>query len=271
MKIGFVVKKDCERCAYVVRKIEEMLPSDWETAYDEVAAKYLNEEEKPIEKLGADIIITVGGDGTVLRTLNKCDVPVLGVNMGKLGFLSEVEIGEVEKSIHKLVRGEYKIDETERITVMVNGEEVQDCINEVVIHTNRISKIRKFGLYISDTFIDNIAADGMIVATPIGSTSYAYSTGGPILSPKLNAMVVTYIAPFTVKIRPMVISQDEDISVNLRGRDQDCVLIFDGHTEYPVTSRDEIRIKVSEKKARFVTLGSFYERMRRKLLKNVVN
>lgn len=271
MKVGFVIKKDCERCAFVVRKIEEMLPEDWDTAYDEETAKFLKVEHKPIEKLGADIVITVGGDGTVLRTLNKCDVPVLGVNMGKLGFLSEVEIGEVEKSIHKLVRGEYKIEETERISVEVNGRNVGDCINEVVIHTNKISKIRKFGLYISDNFIDNIAADGMIVATPIGSTSYAYSTGGPILSPKLNAMVVTYIAPFTVKIRPMVVSEGETVSVNLRGKDQDCLLIFDGHTEYPVSSKDEIRISVSGKKARFVTMGSFYERMRRKLLKNVVN
>lgn len=271
MKVGFVIKKDCERCALIVRKIEEMFPSDWEIVYDEEAARYLDVEFNPLEEMEADIIITVGGDGTVLRTINKCDIPVLGVNMGKLGFLSEVEIGEVEKSIYKLVRGEYKIEESERIKVIVNGEEVQHCTNEVVIHTNRVSKIRKFGLYVNSTFIDNIAADGVIVATPIGSTSYAYSTGGPILSPKINAMVVSYIAPFNVKIRPMVVSQDEEITVNLRGKNQDCILIFDGHTEYPVSSDDDIRVRVSEKKARFVTLGSFYERMRRKLLRNVVN
>lgn len=271
MKVGFVVKKDCRRCAAVVRKIEDMLPSDWETVYDEEAAKFLNVKKDSIDRMDADIIITVGGDGTVLRTINMCDIPVLGINMGKLGFLSEVEIGEVEKSIHKLVKGDYKIEETERIKVSVNGNVIEHCTNEVVIHTNRVSKIRKFGLYVNSTFIDNIASDGIIVATPIGSTSYAYSTGGPILSPKINAMVVTYIAPFTIKIRPMVVSEDEEITVTFRGHDQDCVLIFDGHTEYPVSERDTITIEVSDKKARFVTLGSFYERMRRKLLKNVVN
>lgn len=271
MKVGFVIKKDCERCALVVRKIEEMLPRDWKTVYDEETSKYLDGNHEKLDNITADIIITVGGDGTVLRTINLSDIPILGVNMGKLGFLSEVEIGEVEKSIYKLVRGDYKIEEAQRIKVIVNGNEIHHCTNEVVIHTSRVSKIRKFGLYVSDTFIDNVASDGIIVSTPIGSTSYAYSTGGPILSPGINAMVLTYIAPFAIKIRPMVISENEEISVRLRGSDQDCVLIFDGHTEYPVTSEDEIKIMVSEKKARFVTLGSFYERMRRKLLKNVVN
>lgn len=271
MKVGFVVKKDCDRCALVVRKIEEMFPSDWTSVYDEEAARLLDVECDPLEKMTADMIITVGGDGTVLRTINKCDIPVLGINMGKLGFLSEVEIGDIERSISKLVRGDYEIEESERIKVSVNGKVVEHCTNEVVIHTNRVSKIRKFGLYVNGTFIDNVAADGMIVATPIGSTSYAYSTGGPILSPKINGMVVSYIAPFNVKIRPMVVSEDEVIHISLRGKNQDCILIFDGHTEYNVTPEDDIRVSVSEKKARFVTLGSFYERMRRKLLRNVVN
>ena len=272
MKMAFIIRKGCPRCAKVVSRITEILPDNVETIYDREAAKFLGTRGTDIENIKADIIIAVGGDGTVLRSLQLPQGPVLGINMGGLGFLSEVEIGDVEKSIYKLLRGEYKIEKTMKLKVSINGMETLECANEVVVHTSKIAKIRKFRVYVGDSFFDNTNADGIIVATPIGSTSYSFSAGGPIIFPTLDAMVVTYLAPFRSRVRHVVIPASETVRIKLSGNEQDSVVIVDGQGEYPVDSRDEILISVSENKAEFITFrNSFYDRMREKLIKNVVN
>ncbi len=254
-----------------MRRIVEILPADWELYFDRETAKFLDRRGTEIGNMKVDMIIAVGGDGTVLRAIQLADTPVLGINMGGLGFLSEVEIGEVERSMYRIMRGEYRIESTLKLKVFINGAETLECANEAVIHTSRIAKIRKFKLYIGDSFFDTTTADGIIVATPIGSTSYSYSAGGPIIYPTLDAAVISYIAPFRSRIRPVVIPPDKDIMVRFAGRDQSSVVILDGQTEYAVDERDEIVIRVSENKARFVTFrDSFYDRIREKLIKNVV-
>lgn len=272
MKLAFVIRKDCVRCAKIVKRITEILPENWELIYDTEVAKYLGVKGKRLENISADIIITVGGDGTALRSLQLAHGPILGINMGGLGFLTQIEIGDVEKSMYKIMRGEYKIEKTLKLKVTINGQEVRNCTNEVVIHTSKISKIRKFNIYIGDNFIDGTSADGVIVATPIGSTSYSFSAGGPILLPNLNAMVVSYLAPFGPRARPIVVPAGEEIQVKLIGKEQESVVILDGQAEFPVTSADEIKITVSDKRAEFVSIrDSFYSRIREKLIKNVVN
>ncbi len=197
--------------------------------------------------------------------------------MGGLGFLTEVEIGgEVEKSIYRIIRGgDYRIERAMKLKVTVNGIRTKDCTNEVVVHTRKVSKIRKFNIYVSGHFLDSVSADGgVIVATPIGSTSYSYSAGGPILLPSLRAMVISYLAPpFGSRIRPVVVPTERSIRIRLVGRDQDSLVILDGQEEIPpVHAGDDIEISVSENYAEFVTLErSFYQRMREKLIKYVVN
>ncbi|MEM3675866.1 MAG: NAD(+) kinase [Thermoplasmataceae archaeon] len=272
MRIAFVIRRGCDRCARIVRRIVEILPADWEIIYERETAKYLGTKPTDLERIEADVIIAVGGDGTVLRSLQKAKGPVLGINMGSLGFLSEVEIGEVESSIYKLIRGEYKIEETMKLSVRINGVETTECSNEVVIHSRKIAKIRKFRVYVGGDFFDSTSADGMIVATPIGSTSYSFSAGGPILYPTLQAMVLTYIAPFRTKIRPMVVPSDQEIGIRLFGKDQDSLVILDGQEEIPVNENDEITISVSKNHSNFITFRtSFYEKIREKLIRNVVN
>ncbi|MCL5803664.1 MAG: NAD(+) kinase [Thermoplasmataceae archaeon] len=272
MKIAFVVRKDCKRCSNVVKRIIEILPPEWEKIYESEASKYLNTRGRELEKLDADIIIAVGGDGTALRALQLARGPILGINMGGLGFLNEVEIGDVEKSIYSIIRGDYKIEKTMKLSVKINGVEVEECTNEVVIHTSKISKIRKFKIYVSDNFIDGTNADGVIVATPIGSTSYSYSAGGPLVLPSMDAMVISYLAPFGTRVRPIVASPAETVRVKLVGKDQQCTVILDGQVEYPINSSDTVEISVSKHRAQFVTLRqSFYERIREKLIKYVVN
>lgn len=272
MKIGLVIRKECERCAKIVRRIVDLLPPDWEIVFQKEISKYTDFKGVGIDEISADIIITVGGDGTVLWTLQYAKGPILGINMGGLGFLSEVEIGEVESAIYKIMRNDYTIDKSRKLNVVLNGEQLINATNEVLIHSDKIAKIRKFTIFTENSFIDRIAADGVIVATPIGSTSYSYSAGGPILYPTLDAMVISYIAPFASRSRPIVIPVDEEIRLRLIGSDQTCKIIIDGQTEYEMSSGDDLRIGKSDAYAEFVTLKrSFFDRVREKLVKNVVN
>ncbi len=272
MKMAFTIRKNCERCARVVQRIVDIVPRDWNLIYDKECAKFLDVKGTDLEAIKADIIIAIGGDGTALRAQQMAKGPVLGINMGGLGFLTEVEIGDVEKSIHKLMRGEYSIDRNLKLLVKINGIDTVECTNEAVIHTSKTAKIRRFQVYAGDTFLDKTSADGIIIATPVGSTSYNYSAGGPIVHPSLNAMVITYLAPFRSRVRPMVIPGDQTLKIKLTGKDQNSYVIMDGQQEYPVDEHDEIEISVSPNKAEFITFkDSFYDKIREKLIKHVVN
>ncbi|MCL4329072.1 MAG: NAD(+) kinase [Candidatus Thermoplasmatota archaeon] len=272
MKIAFVIRKGCQRCATIVKRIREILPPEWEIVYDKESATFLNVRGKDLEKIQADIIICIGGDGTVLRTLQASKGPVLGINMGGLGFLSEVEIGEVESTIFKLKRGEYSIEKSLKLKVIVNGVRLPDSTNEILVHSDKIAKIRRFSVSTSNNFIDLAVADGVLISTPVGSTSYSFSAGGPIIYPTLRAMVISYLAPFIARSRSMVIPPEEEIRVRIVGENQGCILIIDGQYQQEVSSSDDIRVTISENQAEFVMIGrSFFERMRDKLIKNVVD
>ena len=267
-----MIRRGCPRCASIVKRIIDIVPQDWNIVYERETARFLNVPGKELDKIEADIIITVGGDGTVLRTLQRARGPVLGINMGGLGFLSEVELGKVESTVYKLARKDYRIERSIKLKVVLNGVRQVDCTNEVLIHSSRIAKIRRFGIYTSDNFIGLTAADGIIIATPVGSTSYAFSAGGPILYPTLDEIVIAYLAPFISSSRSMVIPPDQEITVKVLGKNEDCVMVLDGQENIKVGPSDEIKVSLSENKAEFINVGrSFFERMRDKLIKNVVD
>ncbi len=271
-RVGFIIRKNCQRCSRIVERIVDIVPKNWTIMYEREVGKYLPVKSKDIENMDADLIISVGGDGTVLWALQHTNCPILGINMGGLGFLSEVEIGEIEASIYELARGNYRIERSRKLSVFLNGQRLEDCTNEVIVHSSKIAKIRKFLISTPDSFIDRVAADAVIVATPVGSTSYSFSAGGPILMPSLNAVVVSYIAPFASRSRPIVLPMGTDINIRVLDKNQDCIVILDGQVEYRMKSTDEIVIKTSENYAEFILFKrSFFDRVHEKLVKNVVN
>ncbi|OWP57242.1 MAG: NAD(+) kinase [Thermoplasmatales archaeon B_DKE] len=272
MKIAFVIRRDCIRCANIVKRIIEIFPPEWEVEFDTDTAELVGKPGKEIGEISADIIITIGGDGTALRALQMTKGPILGINMGGLGFLTEIEIGEIERSIYQIIRGEYKITDSMKIDVMLNGIKQAECTNEAVIYTGKVAKLRKFNVYVGKNFIEGTGADGVIVATPMGSTSYSFSAGGPILLPALNAMVISYLAPFGSRTRPLIVPSGETIAVKQIGKEQDGILILDGQIQVPLNHGDIVEISVSKNRAKFISLkGTFYEKLREKLIKLVVN
>ena len=272
MKVAFIIRKDCPRCAKIVERILNILPDDIETIFETEIAKYLNVPTVPADTIEADIIITIGGDGTVLLASQKAKGAILGINMGTLGFLSEVELGNVESSIYKLIRGDYKEIEVMRLAVYVNGEFRGKCINEAVIHSRQISKVRSFKVYVDDNFVDKTRADGIIIATPMGSTSYSMSAGGPIILPSAEAMVLSFIAPVTLRIRPMVVSSNSTAIIVMGGTNEESIIILDGQEEIDIKSGDKVEIRKCEQAAKFITMRrNFFTKFREKLLKDVVN
>ncbi len=216
--------------------------------------------------MDVDVIITVGGDGTILRTLQATDAPVMGVNAGVLGFLTEVQPEGIKEAVRRLLKGDYQIARRVKLKIVLDGRRLKDATNEAVIHTAHISKMRYFEVSVDGARATDMRADGIIVATPVGSTCYAMSVGSAIIDPRVDALVIAPIAPFRLAARPLVVPAKSKITVTIT-EPKECVMVIDGQEEVQMTGREKVLFTASEKKARFVTLqGDFYKNLEEKLV-----
>lgn len=229
-------------------------------------AKVWGQKGKKIEDMDVDIMIAVGGDGTILRALQKNRAPVLGINAGDLGFLTEIPNDGVTEGIKRVLKGDYILDERTKLKTIINGKRVHDATNEAVVHTAHIAKIRHFKVFVDDELALEVKADGIIIATPTGSTCYAMSVGAPMLDPRIEALIIAPMAPFKFAGRPTVVPAKSDIRLELV-HPKPCVLVGDGQEETCLVGDEKLNFTVSEEKSRFVSFGrSFYTRARMKLM-----
>lgn len=244
-------------------------PHVGEVLYHEVLAEQLNKEGytiKEMEGCHLDFIMTIGGDGTILRLLQKTNMKILGMNTGRVGFLTAKDLPEINKTLDMIEKGEYFIDERIKLEVILNGEVKGECTNEATVHTDKIAKMRAFKVYQDGMELDSFRADGLIVSTPTGSTCYAMSAGGPIVDPEVEAFVVVPISPYKLTTKPYVVPVNKQIHVKLV-EEKPCLLVLDGQKELKVSSDDEIYFSLSEKRARFISFEKdFYKRIRKKLV-----
>ena len=212
------------------------------------------------------MVLAIGGDGTVLRALQRNPAPVLGVNPGSLGFLVEVAAKELKEALAKVARRDFTVEERFKARVDLDGKRLYDCTNEAVVHTAAVAKIRHFLVKVDDVPAIDVRADGVICATPTGSTSYSMSTGGPIVDPRVDALVITAIAPFKPSARPLVVPAKSRVSVTLR-KPRECLLVLDGQHEVSLKGYETLQVTASEKRAKFVRLHrqDFYRRYEEKL------
>ena len=224
------------------------------------------DEGVPLDKISAEVIIAIGGDGTILRTLQNNSCKILGVNAGVLGFLTEISKDNLNSGLKRLVSGDYIVDERIKLKTELNAKRLVDATNEAVIHTSQIAKIQSYQVFVDEYSAENIRADGIVIATPTGSTCYAMSAGGPILDPQVNGFVITPIAPFKLSARPLVVSSKSEITVELSDKRKTSTLVLDGQQEVEVGSGDVIKFGRSENKAQFIRFDSdFYKRVSEKL------
>jgi len=263
---NYYIKKACDRGYDVYSFLKE---HGEVLAEDHLANKY-NLKAYSLEEINkkADIVVTVGGDGTILRALEKIEKPIFAINSGGMGFLSEVESKYANSGLKQVIDGEYNVEERSKLKIMLDGKRLPDAANEVTVQTSRIAKMIYLEVQVEGELIESYGADGVIVATPTGSTSYALSAGGPILDPSVSAMVIAPLAPFKLSARPWVVPLSKKVGIKLLGKSKNSNLVIDGENQHAITTESKIEINGSEKKARFIRFGeSFYQMVRLKLVR----
>lgn len=222
----------------------------------------------------ADIALSIGGDGTFLRTakeIKDSDIPILGINTGRLGFLADINFHDLEETIKELFTGNYLIEERSLLKVIPNTTEqeinFEYALNEIAILKQDTSSMLTLHTYIDDDYLTSYQADGLIIATPTGSTAYSLSVGGPILMPKSSSLVLSPIAPHNLTSRPLVVNHDVVIKIKIESRSNTFLVSTDGYSKiYDTTTEIIVRkadhtIKVVKRKGH-----TFYETLRDKLL-----
>ncbi len=269
--VGLVANMGQEKALAAVEKALEVLAGHKgiELVLEDRLARRLGRKGGvPQSKMEMDMLIIAGGDGTILHALHMTNVPVLCINTGSVGFLAELAVEDVEQGLEAVMAGNYILDQRMRIKCLVNGRRQLDATNEVVVHTAAVSKMMTLELSIDGSYVDTYRADGLIVATPTGSTSYALSTGGPILDPRVKAMVLTPIAPFNLHSRPMVIPAESVAQISTTEQHYPGLVVIDGQHEVHFRQRTTVELTMSDNPAFFVRMSEegFYEKLRRKFI-----
>ncbi|KYK26788.1 sugar kinase [Thermoplasmatales archaeon SG8-52-1] len=270
MKWGLIYNYNIKKAYSLANDIFDFLKDKGELFIEKSFAKEKGVKGYSLDEINkeADIVITIGGDGTILRALEKIEKPIFAINSGGMGFLTEIESKYAMSGLEKLLDGKYNVEERAKLKVMVDDIRLSDAANEVTVQTPRIAKIIYLKIFVDNELIETFGADGVIVATPTGSTSYALSAGGPILDPIVEAMVIAPLAPFKLSARPWVVPLNKKIGIKLLAKSKESKIVIDGETSQSVTSESDIVITGSEKKARYVRFGeSFYQMVRLKLVR----
>lgn len=284
--VGLIGHLNNERATYSIKRLIRFLQQvDKRFVLESKTAQLLTDpallnsalQVVEMEALGhlCDLVIVIGGDGSLLRSaraLARFNVPVLGVNRGRLGFLTDISPEEIEQKVAEVLSGQY-ISDTRFLLDMavVRGQEVVatgDALNDVVLHPGQFIHMLEYELYVDEHFVTSQRSDGMIVSTPTGSTAYALSGGGPIMHPSLDAIVLVPMNPHTLSSRPMVVTGDSIIKIVVgKHSAAQPMVTCDGQSHANVQAGDEIHMR---KKLHRLTLihplnHNFYERCRSKL------
>ena len=270
--VGLVARYDQKAALKLAEKLAEYLAKKGLKVYveDSLNDKLSGRHEFiPLSEMKTGFIITIGGDGTILRTaiaVPKPEPPILAVNMGVRGFLTEVEPEHAVEAIERILKGDYKIEKCAKLCVTAGEENIPDALNDVVISAGEPSKILYAEIRKDDKPILKCQADGLIVATPTGSTGYSLSAGGPVLDSEVNAIVITPICSLTV-FHSLVLPADCTITLNAL-RPNNMYVLIDGNYRKLITE-DEPSVKIAKSKnvtsfIRFET--GFYDRLRNRLL-----
>src|ERR671931_1880839 len=238
VKFGITANPQIPDALSCAKKVIAWLEKAQDVFLESDLARAVGRKGMPLAHMKVDVMLAIGGDGTILRALQLSDAKVLGINSGSLGFLAEVNAEEATAYLEKTIRGEHTVEERMRLKVTVNGQRIFDCTNEAVIHTAQIAKIRPFEIRLGEELVERVRADGIIV---------------------------TAIAPFKPGSRPHVFPAQGQVHVRLT-KPKECLLVMDGQHESSLKGTEDVVLTTSERRARFIRFRSdFYRRIEQKL------
>ncbi|WDC83795.1 NAD(+)/NADH kinase [Caloramator sp. mosi_1] len=279
LKVGIFVNREKDEGFAITKEIINWLLINEFIVYIPYDLKIrhsnLNIVTKDLMYSESDFIIVLGGDGTILgiaRGLTKYDTPILGVNLGNLGFITEVEIKDIYTSLESIKNGNYSIEER----MMIQADVYRDktiintlyALNDVCITRGHLLKLVKLNAYVGKNFIDKYNADGLLISTPTGSTAYSLSAGGPIVSPTMSLMLITPICPHSLKSRTIVVSDKDDIIIEVsEHQNGEVYLTADGQEVFKLLPKDKIHLIKAQCSLKLIktTNRSFYDILRSKL------
>lgn len=217
-----------------------------------------------------DFLISLGGDGTILQIIHahpELNAPILGINLGSLGFMADVPIQETYQALEALIRGDYAIHERIVVDGIIESQKPSFAINEIVIHRAINPCLIDLTIEVDGIYLNTFSADGLIVSTPNGSTAYSLAAGGPILTPDLKALVITPICPHTISNRPIVIGFDREIRITNLCPHEPIEIAYDGFALQKMSSCAQLCIRPSSRKFRLITFSNhdFFSTLRSKL------
>ncbi len=269
MKLGLTANPMKPRALELAGRVIELVGDRAELELsDDLGRLGPNLRHAPLGELRAEVTIAIGGDGTFLYALRRSEIPLLPINAGTVGVLAEVTAtadGALAAAIDRILGGRYHIEERMKLAAQVGPVQLPDAVNEYALHAAQVGKMGVFEIAFDDVVAGRIQADGIILASPTGSTGYSLSALGPIVDPEIDAIVVTTIAPFRLEARALVVDPLRTIRVRALDTGRGAVVLPDGQDEHVVPPGGSVTVYRSPRRSRLVRFGDrYFDRLRGK-------
>jgi len=253
------------------REHDYQIMIDGETAVYASGPEVLDRRELASRPL--DFVVVLGGDGTLLstsRVVAKAGIPVLGVNLGSLGFLTEVPLPELYQALDEVDQKRASVESRSLVhcELLRGGQSIMSysALNDVIVNKSALARLNTYDLYIDKTFVTTYKADGLIVSTPTGSTAYSMAAGGPILMPSVDAFVITPVSPHSLTHRPLVVRDSVEIEIVVKTGEEEAYLSVDGQVGMPVRDDDKVVCRKEQHRVQLLRIRrAFFEVLRTKL------
>jgi NAD+ kinase len=276
--VAIISKPDRPELGEVLPALEKwLLQRNYAVVVDQESAAYFSASNvvarSELAARSPDLALVLGGDGTLLsaaRAVAKVGTLILGVNLGTLGFLTELPLADLYPALDAIEKGHYIVDSRSMLSCsLVRGGEIvatHAALNELVVSKSAIARLNYFELFVDSEFVSSYRADGLIIATPTGSTAYSLGAGGPILKPDVDAFVITPVSPHGLTHRPVVVRDTVEIEIQVKTREEEAYLSLDGQVGMPVRDGDIVRCVKAEHPARLLRFQkTFFEVLATKL------
>ncbi|NIQ96763.1 MAG: NAD(+)/NADH kinase [Desulfuromonadales bacterium] len=276
-RVGLFAKRNHPDAAELAARIAAWLQERGvEVCFEEALARDLGRDGHPEAEIPAlvDMIIVLGGDGTLIsvaRAVGDRGTPILGVNLGSLGFLTEITRQELFQVLDQVLEDKYTVSERLMLEAVVNRNgsvaNRYQLLNDVVINKGALARIIDMELYVNDSYLTTFKADGLIISSPTGSTAYNMAAGGPIIYPDADCFVITPICPHMLTNRPMIVPADSSMRIEVKFSDEDVVLTADGQVGMPLQGGDIVEVHRSSNRTRLILSPEkeYFEVLRTKL------